>query len=546
MDFLLEKTSSSFLEQVVATCLRTHELDELWRLGDPKDVVPQLPAAAMVHLFHLAEHEDRRILLLHAAVEQVQCCWDMDTWKRDRFDPAGADEWLARIVELPDEAFLEKIHGLLPDGFGLHLLSRVTIYNLKLDPDHPEDAAYYTTPDEYFELQPLAETPEESWSTIQRFVDRWYEFDATGIQQQLLATIMEFPTALEEESYRLRNGRIRDEGFWDAHSAQEIYTPVDPARISFDRPRTPLDPPKVASFLPATPAPEVRDVFARALAELTPEEQDAVRGNFALLCNRMTAADGIDIADDLGMSDVLERARAGVNLGLTYFVVHRSSAAEEILRTLHVSRLFQCGYFLQKQTSSLAVTLMRTGVVSLSPGTSTLLEGPWSTFLSAQMERHPKLDPGFGGGLHPVSVSTLEQVALITELLEELSVFKGLCFECLQLPAGLLTVEGAARTSRQSPGAITFGDLFRSAAVALVVKGKASAVPLTAPSVKKFFSDPANLERAREQLKQALASFLALPPRRIARIVDSHLAPLLAASEAESILLLSRRPQKGA
>ncbi len=244
------------------------------------------------------------------------------------------------------------------------------------------------------------------------------------------------------------------------------------------------------------------------------------------------------------MSDVLERARAGVNLGLAYFVLHRSLPAQEILRSQHVSRLFQCGYFLQKQTSALAGTLMRTGIVSLSPGTSTLLEGHWSSFLSALLERHPKLDPGFGDGLHPRSVSTLEQLALITELLEEMSVFKGLCFDVLGIPAGILTEQGAARTSRHTPGAITFGDLFRSAAVALVSRGKSSAVPLTAPAIKEFYANPDNFEAARLQLTLALKGALALPARRIARIVDTHLDALRPGTEPEAILLLSRRPKK--
>jgi len=543
MDFLQEHANGALIQQVVATCLKAHDLNALWDLGNPQDVVPALPAAAVVHLSRVAEHEDRKLLVLHAALEQIQCCWDMDTWRRDRFDPAGADEWIARLLELPDEAWIEKSRGLLPDGFGLLLLSRVVIYNLKMEAEHPEDSAYYTTPDEYFELQPLEGTPEDAWNNIVRFIDRWYETDATGMQQLLLATIMEFPTALEEDSYRLRNGRIRDEGFWDSHTAQEIYTPVDPARISFERPSH-LEPPVVVSFLPATPVQEVRDVFAMALSALGEEEQDAVRGNFALLCNRMTSADGVDITDEIGMSDVLERARAGVNLGLTYFVLHRNLPAQEILRSQHVSRLFQCGYFLQKQTSALAGTLIRTGIVSLSPGTSTLLEGHWSSFLSAQLERHPKLDPGFGDGLHPRSVSTLEQLALITELLEEMSVFKGLCFDVLGIPAEILTEKGAARTSRHTPGAITFGDLFRSAAVALVSRGKSSAVPLTAPAIKEFFADSENFEAARQQLTLALKGALALPARRIARIVDTHLEALRPGTEPEAILLLARRPKK--
>jgi len=544
MDHLDKRDDQIKLQRAVETSLSGRNLDALWALGDPSRVVPELPPSAVYHLSRVADHEDRRLLVLHAAVEQLQCCWDMDTWRDDLFNPAGADEWIARMLELPDEAWNEKIHGLLPDGLGLHLLSRVAIFNLKLEPESPEDSAWYTTPDGYFELHPLPDTPEDAWNNLLRLVDRWYEFDATGIQRLLLATTMELPTALEEESYRLRNGRIRDEGFWDAHTAREIYAPVDPARVSLEMPETHLERPSVACYLPVSASRREGDLLSEALARLSPEEQDAVRGNLALLCNRMTAADGVDIADEVGLADVLERARACVNLGMAYFVRHRGRAAEDVLRGLHVSRLFQCGYYLQRQGAVLGATLMRTGVVSLSPGTATLLEGPWSAFLAGLLAPHPHLDWAPEKSRRPAPPSTLDQLALITELLEEMSVFKGLCFEVLGLPASLLTEAGAARTSRHAPGAITFGDLLRSAGAALVVKGKASAVPLTAVVARAFLAAPENVPRARQALADLIAPRVALTPVRLARIVDTHLAPLAGATDPEAVLLLSRRPSR--
>ncbi len=544
MEFLQEGSNETRIQRAVGACLTTRRLDAIWSLGDPAAVVPALPPSAIHHLARIADHEDRQLLLLHAAVEQVQCCWDMDTWRRDRFEPAGADEWISGLLELPDEAWVAKVPGLLPDGFGLYLLSRAVIINLKLEPERHEASEWYTTPDGYFELAPLQETPEEAWNNLLRFVDRWYEHDATGIQQLLLATTMELPCALEEESYRLRNGRIRDEGFWDVHEAREIYAPVDPSRVSLESGGVPLEPPAVRSYLPVPGVGPAGDPLSWALAELAPEEQDAALGNLALLCNRMTAADEVDIADEEALADVLARARAGVNLGLAYFARHRSRSPGEVLRRLHVSRLFQCGYHLQRQGAVLAATLMRTGVVSLSPGTATLLEGPWSAFLAALLAPHPRLDWAPDGQHRPVSPSTLEELALITELVEEMSVFKGICFEVLGMPADLLTEEGAARTSRRTPGAITFGDLLRTAAVALVVKGKASAVPLTAPAARAFLEDPDGPGLARQALAACLAPVVALTPQRIARIVDTHLALLEGARDPEQVLLLVRRPPR--
>jgi hypothetical protein len=544
MEFLEQELDEKRLQRAVGACLTTRRLDALWSLGDPATVVPTLPSSAVYLLARLADHEDRQILLLHADVEQVQCCWDMDTWRRDRFEPSGADAWISGLLELPDEAWLAKVPGLLPDGFGLYLLSRAVIYNLKLEPECPEDSVWYTTPDGYFELQPLPDTPEDAWNNLLRFVDRWYEHDATAIQRLLLGTIMELPCALEEESYRLRNGRIRDEGFWDVHQAREIYTPVDPSRIRLESDDAPLEPLSVRSYLPVTrPSPGV-DPLSLAMGDLSPEEQDAALGNLALLCNRMTAADEVDIGDESALADVLARARAGVNLGIAYFARHRSRSPGEVLRRVHLSRLFQCGYHLQRQGAVLAATLMRTGVVSLSPGTATLLEEPWSAFLAGLLAPHPLLDWAPAGQHRPVAPSTLEELALITELVEEMSVFKGICFEVLGMPAVLLTEEGAARTSRKTPGAITFGDLLRTAAVALVVKGKASAVPLSAPAARAFLADPAGPGLARQALATRLAAVVALTPQRIARVVDTHLEALDGARDPEQVLLLVRRPAK--
>ncbi len=541
MDFLQESSGETNLIQTAQQCLAKRNLDALWALGNPEEIVPALPASAFYHLVRIAEHEDRELLVLHASTEQVQCCWDMDSWKQDRFDPDGADEWMAALLELPDEKFLEKVHGLLPDGFGLYLLSRATIYNVKLNPDIPENDSFFTTPDEYFELQPLQDTPDESWRLLVRFIDRWYALDAEGIQKLLIAVPMELPTFLEEDAYSLRNGRIRDEGFWDTFTAREIYRPVDPARVRLDDRATLVDPPRVATVLPAPWREEETDLLGRAIHALEPLQADAVRANFALLCNRLLAADEVDVADDDAAANIVLRARNAVNLALEYFVTHRKLEAHEVLRRLHVSRLFQCGYFLVHQLAQLARELMKSGAVSLSPGTYTLLEGPWLAFFQALLAPHPLLDPALAGKTGLQFPSSLAQVAQAAEWVEEMSLFKGICFEVLAIPAEVLTNEGAARTCRRNPGAITFGDLLRTAAASLALSGKSGVMSLSRAAANRFLAVPGAKEKARAALAGRIGAVLPLAPARIARIVDTHLQPWNDASDPEAVFLIRTR-----
>ncbi len=515
------------VNRVLRDCRRKHDLNPLWTLGEPRSLVPSLSNSALFLLSRFAEGEDRNLLLLHASTDQIQCCWDMDVWKGDTFDAAIAGDWLGELLEMPDEIFQERLKNLLPDGFGLAFLRTARILNLRIDEVLPESPVYYATPDLYFEFHPLEDTDEVTWKNLIRFLDRCYETDPEWIQQLIMAVTMEFPTALEEESFRLRNGRIRDDGFWDLYSAREIYAPVDPARISLDPVEGSVQPPPV-SGVAVLSEPGEGDLLAQALGELGPEGHDAVLENLSLLCNRMMAADEVDPADAGALEELLERARAGVNLGLAYFVHHRKRTAAEVLHSLHVSRLFQCGYSLSKQCSLLAHTLMRTGIVSLSPGTYTLLEEGWMQFFEGLLLRHPRLCRGMLQGLVESKTeffSTLEQLQLATDLLEEMSLFKGICFGLLGIPGTVLTDEGAAGTSRRTPGAMTFGDMFRTAAVALVCVGDSSRVPLPS-DISLPAGSPEFQARAKDALMKELTRETPLATARAERIALTHLSPL--------------------
>lgn len=541
MDFLQENANEIKLLHVAQQCLVKKSLDALWALGNPEDLVPALPSSAFYHLVRIAEHEDRELLVLYASTEQLQCCWDMDAWKRDHFDSEGADEWVAQLLELPDEKFLEKIHGLLPDGFGLYLLSRVSIYNLKLNEDVPENATFYTTPDKYFELQPLEDTSEDSWRLLLRFIDRWYALDASGIQKLLVAVLMELPTYLEEDAFLLRNGRIRDEGFWDTFSARDIYRPLDPARIRLDNKAGSTEKPRVAAMMPILWQATEGDLLGIGIEHLDTAQADAVRDNFVLLCNRLMAADEVDIADEHVAFEVIQRARSGVNLALDYFHTHRRLQPHEVLQRLHVSRLFQCGYFLINQLAQLAREMMKSGVVSLSPGTYTLLEGPWLVFFQDLLRQHPSLNLALDGSTNVVFPSTLAQISKAAEWIEEMSLLKGICFELLQIPAAVLTQEGASRTCRRHPGAITFGDLLRTSAASMALSGKSQVMMLSRAAALRFLADPEGCEKARRALFEKIAMVVDFASHRVSRIVDTHLAPLDKVLDPESVFLIRSR-----
>jgi hypothetical protein len=207
----------------------------------------------------------------------------------------------------------------------------------------------------------------------------FYRIDSEGYQRLMESLICEIESELEETGYHLRNGRLNDYGFPDLEEALEIYRFVNPHSLvseeRFPEVRGQRGIERGSSIFYLTfqnEGPFLSPILSKIDDS---QEQDRLRQQITTLCNKAIVAEAIDLSNIIGMERVIKKVYHTLNLGLQYLSKEEEARALEILRSLPVERLFQCGV-------SKTLLLKRKG--------ESILKGPW---FSGDRENLVLLDP---------------------------------------------------------------------------------------------------------------------------------------------------------
>jgi hypothetical protein len=171
---------------------------------------------------------------------------------------------------------------------------------------------------------------------------------------------------LEETGYRLRNSRLNDYGFPDFEESLEIYQFINPDSLPVEKitPRlrdweeTEKESPTFYLIF-QNEGPFLSSILSKID---DPLEQDRLKQEITGLCNKAIVADAIDLSNIMGMERTIKKVYHTLNLGLQYLSKEDETKAFEILQSLPVQRLFQCGV-------STTVLLRRKA--------ESVLKGPW-------------------------------------------------------------------------------------------------------------------------------------------------------------------------
>ncbi len=447
----------------LAHARRTRSLEPIWSLPDVDQVVKSLSPHDLFTLVTRVGIQDSLELLSLATPVQLRSAMDFDCWNKDRVNLAKFLDWLSALSMLGFEKLGNTIAEADPELSALFLLKSTVVYNLK-EVESPEwdHIPVYRTPDTYFEIYPHEGTDETTWMAVTDLLENLYRYDQDLARSVILDASWGTELHLEEEAYRWMKGRIEDEGFYDYLEALEIYKWIDPQSVTLG---SPFVEPPVPGNLPALQPPEPilgEGPFREALQLLSDSERDLVTVSVVSLFNRMIAADRISPDDEDGLRETAALASSCLDLGVTFIAHNQPEAFPQVLREIAASRVFRVGYSLIHQLKGLAQTLSRSGHISLSPRTSTLLEGPWAAFYDALTKGHPRFAPALLGDDGVRNFRTLADVAAAGAIIEDLSMLKGLLFNGLGISPRLLSEEGLEGTNKPHPGQVTFGDLFRT------------------------------------------------------------------------------------
>ena len=323
---------------------------------NPEAFVRRLSAEDLFWILKRIGEDDCLPVLELAHEEQWQYLIDLDIWEKDLLSPEKTLTWLKRLAEADPERLSNWLFGeeryLL--SFLLFRAAEVVIKNREEEvSDLPET---YFTVDGVFYIRAFLEEDQEM---IEALLTTLARNNHEAYQELLYGLAAIIPAEVQEELYRLRNGRIAEHGFVPFEEALLVYAPIDLAALKTETP--PLPPGKLVDktndeFVPALPLlqMEKEGIFPQAVSRISDQVIfERISIEFADLANRIIAAGNFpEISDPDILGASCRQATGYLNIALERLSNKDIAKAEDLLSNHSLLTLFRAGY-------GLAVDLQR-------------------------------------------------------------------------------------------------------------------------------------------------------------------------------------------
>jgi hypothetical protein len=449
-------------------------------------------------------------LLVLASASQIAHLLDLESWRRDRFDPLRCGAWVALLVEAGDATILRFARTI--DDETLILLFRLWANVKPLDIDHEEptkghgmtevgDERGFISPDGANIFSP--ERTEHA-NAVRRLAEALYVDDADRFAGIIRSALFELPSEVEETALRWRASRLEEHGYptWD--EALSIYAP--PEAVS----PAPVDPPLAALQIDrdalAAPRSALRvlgptDLIVHAVDGMNSEDRERVLFGLMALANRVLVADGADAGSIEAHARVLERAGAYVGLALESRGIRDGAAAAPILIEISAVELFREGYALAAGLQSRARLLEKT---------ESLIDAPLRARVRAVLLARP-LYVAFADGEEAAAARDFRTLAEIDETKVTLELCEALG-ETLLTRRGLTAADLLNEERRPFEDTPHFSTLLLTALVWHATRGELRVDRLPSDLVADFLrttasrrtADPGAPARAMSRLVEAL------------------------------------------
>jgi hypothetical protein len=302
-------------------------------------------------------------ILALASASQISHLLDLESWRRDRFDPLRSGAWVALLVEA-GEATVRRFARAIDDET-LILLFRLWAHVRPLDIDHEEPTGGHgigDVGDERGFLSPDGAnlfSPERSEHALaaRRLAEVLYVDDVNRYLGIIRSALFELPSEVEETALHWRTSRLEEHGYptWD--EALSIYAPprVDATSTAVLAPAETPDESEAASAPRAALRVLASDgLVVRSVDALAPEDRERILFELTALANRVLVADGEDAGSLESHARVLARAGAYVGLSLDARGVKDGAEGASILKAASAIELFREGYALAVSLQSRA------------------------------------------------------------------------------------------------------------------------------------------------------------------------------------------------
>lgn len=328
------------------------------------DLVQSFPEQDFYFLIHDIGPEDSLELLAMASEDQWEYILDLESWQRDRVDPAALTKWFDLLLRA-DPGRL--VYWLLKDRLELvefYLFKNIEVVIREHDQDPADFGKGFFTFDDVFYMRIIgkAETESESpdekirGNVLELLLKRLAEFDHVQFQHVLMEASSLIPAETEEEAYRMRNVRLAEKGLLPLEEALGIYQYLKPSALQARRPDTSAVHSENGALLPIPLYPskmmEGENLFTTSLQVVDGADVLAqIQAEFVALCNQIVTADQKKIHDRESLREVVKKACGYLSIGLgrlldlkTLPLEQQKKISAEHLKRFSILQLFQVGY----------------------------------------------------------------------------------------------------------------------------------------------------------------------------------------------------------
>lgn len=379
------KTDVGALQKSLFGLSGKKRLDIILSCPDVLRVVQRLPVQDLFSTVKEVGIEDSLELIELLRPRQIQGFLDLDAWRKDRLDPVALGDWLEAIYAASPAKAVRQILGLDIELLALLFKMHAQVFDLTLEEEPEGEPRFHSiTPDHRYLLVYDPEN-EKLALAMKNTVERLFGVDPGFVLRLVESVRWEMPSALEEECYRWRNGRLADLGFVPLEEAGEIFAYRDPdkAAAEFDVPLKPVDPildheegPQDLSstlWLPDALLGDGGDVLRDALELVDETHVRRVRHELVLVANRLHMALGGDAGDPDALKATAQQAANTIGIGLSYLAKGDAAGLKQPLEQVPGLRLFQIGHSvtlrlgrqLRAQTKNPASGLYGQGILRL-------------------------------------------------------------------------------------------------------------------------------------------------------------------------------------
>ncbi len=462
------------------------KLNFLYLSAKSEQVVQSLSPEEAYYLVKENGESDSTPVLSAATSEQLQYFFDLEWWKRDRFSPQRALDWILIMNRCNPKKLLDWFLQEEIDQVVTLIKSLALVYKNDEMTDSYAGAAglKHYSPDgvyDFFFLDSKAFEPLKSILKVLR--DQYPEPFFTIIE----ASIWYQKEPTEETAYRWRTSRTSLRGIPEFEEAIEIYSRLDPEAIK----ELPASEDDFFEERPSNPPSHIisnsnpKSFFSQCWYFLKNEDRKKIiHWELVYLANKLMVADDLDPGKFEDHKKAIAKALGFVNLGLEISAQEDIQKGSAILERTWVQPIFQVGYGRLINLKKEAIELLKDEGVLLDRIINDTDKNILSALTVLPIPMTKVSENNYENLLK--DFESLDEVAKSSKFLKKLKFFKRFAKQCLELSDTVFELILQTKDAENKVDNASLPSLIATALARFALFQKINCEPLSASAAESF------------------------------------------------------------